>query len=93
MVQAHVGQAALVQVRQRGRHAVQIGFGPDQPVIGQQVRARQQMLARPDADLQVERPGGAEQPLRRDRALGGHGDPGQQPIHQPLLVIAQRLPL
>ena len=62
-------------------------------MIGQQVGAREQVLARSNANLQVERAVGAEQPGGGDRPLGGHGDLGEQLVHQPLLVVTQRLAL
>ena len=88
-----MGNRLFVQVRQGGGHTVQIGLGPDQAVVGQQVGAIEQMLARAHADLQVERAVLAEQPFGSDRALGGHRHLRQEFVHQPLLVIAQLLAL
>ncbi len=62
-------------------------------MVGQQVRTLDQMLARPHADLQMERAVLAEQALCCDGPLGGNGECRQQFVHQPLLVIAQRLAL
>ena len=91
MDEADIGEPLLLDLRQTLCHAVHIGLGPDQAVIGQHVGAIGEMFAAAEADLEMEGARIAEQSLRRDRAFVRHRDPGQQIVHQPLLMRAQRL--
>ena len=72
--------------------AVEERLAADEAVVGQQIGAVGQMLARAEADLEVERAVVAEQPLRGDLALRRHGDLRQQRVDQRLLALAQLVP-
>jgi hypothetical protein len=66
---------------------VQERLGADEAVVGEQVSAIGEMLARSEADLEMQRPVVAEQELGGDRPLLGDGDRRQQLLEQ------SRLPL
>ena len=77
---------------QRGRDPVEEGLAADEAVVGEQVGAIGKMLARSEADLEMERPVVAEQTRRGDVALGGDGEPGQQRFDERGLLGAQFMP-
>src|SRR3546814_12363572 len=67
---------------ERADDAVQERFAADEAVIGQQIGAIGEMFARAEADLEMERAIIPEQQSRRDRAIFGHTDRGQQLLDQ-----------
>ena len=86
MCTADVGEVLVADVAERGRDAVDERLGADEAVVGKQVGAGGEMLARAEADLEVQGAVVAEQALRSDFAVGGHGDLGQQRVDQLLLA-------
>src|SRR5687767_11530232 len=72
-----------------GGDAVEERLAADEAMVGQQVGAKSEMLARAEADLQMQWPLVAEQARRRDLALGRHRQRRQQPVDQLLLALAQ----
>ena len=68
------------------------GSAADEAVVGQQVGAVGEMLARAEADFEVQRPVVAEQARRVDLALRRHRDLRQQRVDQLLLALAQLVP-
>ena len=61
-------------------------------MVGQHVGAVGEMLARAEADLEMQRAVLAEQPLRSDLAFRRHLDLRQQRVDQLLLALAQLVP-
>jgi len=91
-VQPDVVQMLLAHMLQRADHAVEKRFRADETVIGQHVGAIGHMLARAEADLEMQRAIVAEQPARGDLAVFRHADLRQQLLDQlglaqPQLVI------
>ena len=54
MHQPDIGEPLFLDLREALRHAVHVRLGPDQAVIGQQVRAIGEMLAAAEADLEMQ---------------------------------------
>ena len=90
MMEPHIGERAVADVHQRAGDAVQERLGADEAVIGQQVGAIGEMLARAEADLEMQRPVVAEQGLAVERPLFRHAQLRQQPLDQLGLARAQR---
>ena len=65
MPQADVGEMLVADVAERGGDAVEERLGADEAVVGQHVGAVGEMLARAEADLEMQRAVVAEQALRR----------------------------
>ena len=84
-----IGEVPVADVAERGGDAVDERLAADEAMVGKQVRARGEMLARAEADLEVERALVAEQSLRTDLAVSRHRDRRQQRVDQRLLRGAQ----
>ena len=82
----------VADMAERGRDAVDEGLAADEGMVGQHVGAISEMLARAEADLEMERTILAEQAGGRDLALVGHFDLRQQTVDQVLLALAQLVP-
>ena len=82
----------VADVAERGRDAVEERLGADESVVGEHVRAVGEMLARAEADLQMERAVVTEQRARRDLALGWNLDLRQEALDQLLLTLAELVP-
>jgi glutathione S-transferase len=78
----------VANMAERGRDPVEERLAADEAMVGQQVGAVGEMLARAEADLEVQRPVVAEQGARADLAFGRHGDLRQQAVDQLLLALA-----
>ena len=88
-MQPDVGEAPVADVLERADDSVEEGLGADEAVVGEQVGAKGEMLARAEADLEMERPGVAEQSLGGHRPLFRHAHRRQQPLEQLRLAGAQ----
>ena len=66
----------VADMAERGGDPVQERLAADEAVIGQQIGAECEMLARAETDLQVKRAIIAEQEFRGNLALGRDGDRG-----------------
>ena len=73
-VQADVGEVAVADVAERGGDAVDERLAADEAVVGEQIGAESEMLARAEADFEVERAVIAEQGARCDFAIRRHRD-------------------
>ena len=82
----------LPDVAERRGDAVEEWLRADENVIGKEVRAKSEMLARAEADFEMERPVLTEKARRGDFALRRDFDLGQQPIDEVLLALAQLVP-
>ena len=63
--QADIGEMLVADMGERGRDAVEERLGADEAMIGKHVGAVGEMLARAEADLEMQRPVVAEQALAR----------------------------
>src|SRR4051794_10620108 len=72
--------------------SVEEWLGPDEAMIRKHVRAVSEMLARTEANLQMQRAVIAEEPARGDVALGRNFDLGKQCLDELLLSLAQLVP-
>ena len=70
----HVGEMRVADMAERGRDAVEEGLAADEAVVGEKVGAIGEMLARAEADLEMQRAVVAEQPPRAHLAISGHRD-------------------
>ena len=82
----------VADMAERRRDAVEERLGADEAVVGQHVGAVGEMLARAEADLEMERAVVAEQARGGDFAVGRHLDLRQQAVDQLLLALAQLVP-
>ena len=82
----------VADAAQRGGDAVEEWLAADEAVIGQQVGAIGEMLARAEADFEMERAVVAEQASGRQLAFFGHRDLWQQIFDQRRLRRAQFVP-
>jgi hypothetical protein len=71
---ADVGQVPLTDMAERGGDAVDEGFAADEGMIGQKIGAIGEMLARTEADFEMQRPILAEQRDCRNLTLVRHFD-------------------
>ena len=69
-MQPDIGKALVADMAERGRDAVEERLAANEAMIGKQVGAKGEMLARAEADLEMQRAVVAEQALRGDFALG-----------------------
>ena len=67
--QADVAEMPVADMAERGGDPVEEGLGADEAVIGQHVGAIREMLARTEANLEMQRALVAEQAARIDLAL------------------------
>ena len=79
-------------MRQRHRDPVEERLATDEAMIGQQVGAKREMLARAEPDFEVKRTLVAEQSQGVDRALGGQRQLRQQAFDERGLRGAQLVP-
>ena len=89
---ADVGEMPLADVAERRRDPVEEGLGADEAVIGEHVGAVGEMLARAEADLQMQRPLVPEQGAGGDFAGRRQFDPRQERVDKLLLPGAQFVP-
>ena len=74
-MEADVGEPLVADMLERSDDSVEEGLGADEAVVGKQVGAEGEMLARAEADLEMERPRVAEQASEVDRPLVRHARP------------------
>ena len=89
---ADIGEMLVANAAERGGDAVEERLAADEAMIGQQVGAVGEMLARAEADFQVERAVVAEQAPRGQLAIVGDRDRGKQHFDQRRLRRAQLVP-
>jgi hypothetical protein len=94
--QANIRKVLVADVAERDRDAVDERFAADEAMVRQHVGAIRKMLARTEADLEVQGAlmpfGIAEQAARGHVALGRHFDLGQERVDKVLLPLAQFVP-
>src|SRR5439155_24749911 len=79
-------------MRERGGDAVQERLGANEAVIGEHVGALGEVLARAEANLEVQWTVVAEQAPRRNLAFRRYCNLREQLIHELLLALAQFVP-
>ena len=91
--QPDIGEMLVADVAERGGDAVEERLGADEAVVGQHVGAVGEMLARAEADLEMQRAVIAEQAARAVTSpSAGTAICGQQVVDQLLLALAQFMP-
>ena len=91
-MEADILQPVRLHMLQGTDHAVDERLAADKAMIGMQLRLSREMLARAEADLQLQGPIIAEQDTGIERAFG-NADAGQQVLDQSGLPDAQLVPL
>src|SRR5437868_9712648 len=79
----------VADVPERSGDSVQERLGTNEAVVGKHVGPGREMLARAEADLEVQRPVVAEQTPRNDLPVRWHFDLRQKRVDQLLLALAQ----
>ena len=85
--QADVGQMLVADVAERRGDAVEERLGADEAMIGEHVGAVGEMLARAEADLEMQRAILSKQSRGRDLALGRNLDLREQRVDELLLAM------